>query len=236
MPRASVHPSVLSRAGRVAEFAAAVLVVALIAALIPAQDGRAAAASQPESPLDHFLRDLKTFRADFTQTVVDSRGNHLEPTRGTLTVVRPGKFRWEVSADAKGSGAQVLLADGRNVWFYDRDLAQVTVKPTDAALSATPAMLLTGADVRRTFKLTDAGKRDGLVWTHVEPRQADADFRGALLGFSAQGALERMIVEDKLGQTATIDFSNTVRNGPVDDALMRFTPPPNVDVIGKPAP
>ena len=188
-----------------------------------------------ESPLERFLHDLKTFRADFTQTVVDSRGNHLDATRGALTVVRPGKFRWEVSADASGSGAQVLVADGRNVWFYDRDLEQVTVKPADAALSATPAMLLSGADVRSTFKLTDAGKREGRVWTHVEPVRADADFRGALLGFSTDGALERMIVEDKLGQTATIDFSNSVRNAPLDESLMRFTPPKGVDVIGKPA-
>jgi outer membrane lipoprotein carrier protein len=195
----------------------------------------ASPAVSTDSPLDRFLRDLKTFRADFTQTVVDSRGAHLEPTRGTLTVIRPGKFRWEVAPDAKGSGAQLLIADGRNVWFYDRDLEQVTVKPVDAALSATPAMLLSGGDVRSAFRLTDAGKREGRLWTHVEPVRADADFRGALLGFSTDGALERMIVEDKLGQTATIDFNNSVRNAPIDESLMRFTPPKGVDVIGKPA-
>src|SRR5882724_7988370 len=95
-----------------------------------------------ELPLDIFLRDLKTFRSDFNQTVVDSRGNRIDATKGSLSVVRPGKFRWEVQGDDKGEGGQVLVADGRNLWFYDRDLAQVTVKPADAALSATPAMLL----------------------------------------------------------------------------------------------
>jgi len=195
----------------------------------------ALAARPGDSTLERFLRDLKTFRADFTQTVVDSRGAHLEPTRGTLTIVRPGRFRWEVRPDSKGAGAQLLIADGRNVWFYDRDLQQATVKPMDAALSATPAMLLSGADLAAAFRVADAGKREGLTWTHVEPLRADADFKGALLGFSAAGALERMIVEDKLGQIATIDFSNGVRNAAIDDAQMRFTPPAGVDVIGKPA-
>jgi outer membrane lipoprotein-sorting protein len=42
-------------------------------------------------------------------------------------------------------------------------------------------------------------------------------------------------VEDKLGQTATVNFIDPVRNGPVDDSVVRFTPPAGVDVIGKPA-
>ena len=71
-----------------------------------------------------------------------------------------------------------MVRDGRNLWFYDRDLQQVTVKPVDAALSATPAMLLSGAvDVRKSFSVSAAGERMGLTWVLVEPRGADADFR-----------------------------------------------------------
>jgi len=202
--------------------------------LLAAAIGWAAAAKAADLPLDIFLRDLKTFHSHFTQTVVDSRGARIDASKGTLSVVRPGKFRWEVQADDNGEGGQLLVADGRNLWFYDRDLSQVTVKPADSALPATPAMLLSGADVRSAFKLTDAGRRDGLSWTHLEPARPDADFRGALLGFGTRG-LERMIVEDKLGQTATVNFIDPVRNGPVDDSVVRFTPPAGVDVIGKPA-
>jgi outer membrane lipoprotein carrier protein len=68
----------------------------------------------------------------------------------------------------------------------------------------------------------------------VEPRGADADFRSALFGF-AQGELKRLILEDKLGQTATVMFEKIERNGPVAPAEVSFTPPPGTDVIGTPA-
>ena len=78
-----------------------------------------------------------------------------------------------------------MVCDGGNLWFLDRDLEQVTVKPVDAALSATPAMLLSGAvDVRKNFNLTPAGQRMGLDWVLVEPHGAEADFRSALFGFA----------------------------------------------------
>jgi outer membrane lipoprotein carrier protein len=137
------------------------------------------------------------------------------------------------SSSNKGDG-QLMVSDGRNLWFFDRDLEQVTVKPVDAALSATPAMLLSGAvDVRKNFTLTLAGQRDGLDWVLVEPHGADADFKDALFGF-ANGDLKRMILEDKLGQTATIMFDHIERNVPVTAQETSFTPPKGADVIGKP--
>ncbi len=43
-----------------------------------------------------------------------------------------------------------------------------------------------------------------------------------------------MILEDKLGQTATLIFEKVVRNGLVSPEEVSFTPPPDVDVIGTP--
>jgi len=127
-----------------------------------------------------------------------------------------------------------MVSDGRNLWFYDRDLEQVTVKPVDAALSATPAMLLSGTvDVRKNFTLAMAGQREGLDWVLVEPHGVDADFRDALFGF-VNGDLKRMILEDKLGQTATIMFDHIERNVPVSAQETSFSPPKGVDVIGTP--
>ena len=128
-----------------------------------------------------------------------------------------------------------MVADGRTLWFLDRDLQQVTVKPADAALSATPAMLLSGTvDVRKNFNISLAGKRDGLDWVKVEPAGSQADFRQALMGFEGK-ELKRMILNDKLGQTATIDFEHVERNGKVSPEEVSFAPPAGVDVIGTPA-
>ncbi len=204
--------------------------------------GSAFAASAARTPLDDYLDNLHTLRTTFLQTLADPHGHEIDRATGTLLVARPGKFSWEIhpqtTADAgsnTGTGAgQLMVCDGSNLWFYDRDLQQVTVKPVDAALSATPAMLLSGAvDVRHNFNLSAAGQRMGLDWVLVEPHGTDADFRNALFGFE-KGDLKRMILEDKLGQTATIIFQKIERNVPVTQAEVSFTPPPGADVIGTP--
>ncbi len=176
----------------------------------------------------------------FLQTLTDAQGREIDRATGTLIVERPGKFRWEIHPQRTGAGGtpgsagQMMVCDGRNLWFFDRDLGQVTVKPVDAALSATPAMLLSGvSDLRRNFRLAPAGSRLGLEWVLVEPRGAEADFSSALFGF-ARGELKRMILEDKLGQTATIIFARVERNGPVAPGEVSFTPPAGADVIGTP--
>jgi outer membrane lipoprotein carrier protein len=207
-------------------------VLALLGAL--AWCGWAAAADT--TPLDRYFDGLSTLRATFTQNVKDAKGKDIDRSSGTLVVSRPGKFRWEVSGKPGGeTGSQLLVADGLNVWFFDKDLEQVTVKPADAVLSSTPAMLLSGAtNLRESFTLTPAGTRDGLEWVLVEPRRPEADFRRALFGFS-KDTLRKMIIDDRLGQTATIEFSNVTRNARVAPEEVSFTPPAGADVIGTPA-
>jgi outer membrane lipoprotein carrier protein len=214
-------------------------------------------ADNVSTPLDKYLSDLKTLRTSFIQTLADSQGHEIDRAAGTLVVARPGKFSWDIhpqtvkpGGDAGATGAaagadpgtagtnkgdgQLMVSDGKNLWFFDRDLAQVTVKPVDAALSATPAMLLSGTvDVRKNFTLTLAGQREGLDWVLVEPHGTDADFKDALFGF-ANNDLKRMILEDKLGQTATILFDHIERNVPVASQETSFTPPKGADLIGKP--
>ena len=169
----------------------------------------------------------------------DSDANAGAPNPGAAKSGAKADANTAPAAGAADPGGQLLVADGRNLWFLDRDLQQVTVKPVDSALSATPAMLLSGTvDVRKNFSISPAGKRDGLEWALVEPRGTDADFRRALFGFdaagSAGGELKKMILDDKLGQTATITFQKIERNGPVSPEEVTFSPPPGVDVIGTP--
>ncbi len=186
------------------------------------------------TPLDRYFNGLTTLRASFTQTVKDARGKEVDHSAGTLVVLRPGKFRWELRPKTTGESGQLLIADGRNVWFFDRDLEQVTVKPAESGLSSTPAMLLSGGgNVRDNFVVTPDARRDGLEWVRVEPRGSSSDFRRALFGFM-QGDLKRMIIDDRLGQTATIDFDSVTRNGSVAPEEVRFTPPAGADVIGTP--
>jgi outer membrane lipoprotein carrier protein len=130
----------------------------------------------------------------------------------------------------------VLVADGRNLWFLDRDLDQVTVKPVTEALSQSPAMLLSGTgDVRKAFDVKAEAKSQGLEWALVKPRSGEGDFSSARLGFRGTD-LQRMELNDRLGQKTTIEFRNFSRNGAINADDLRFVPPAGADVIGKPLP
>jgi outer membrane lipoprotein carrier protein len=223
--------------------------------------GGTALAAQPASgttELDRYLDGLKSLRTAFTQTVTDARGTETDAGSGTLVVQRPGKFRWDYQprADAtaapgstgssagapappataaSGERGQLLVADDKNLWFYDRELAQVSVKPVAAALSATPVMLLSGtaAQLHDSFDISPAGSHDGMDWVSVKPHSAEADFSHAELGF-ARDQLQRMVVKDRLGQTVQLDFQHSERNARVEPSELQFQPPTGVDVIGTP--
>lgn len=200
----------------------------------------AASASMPslaQTPLDSYLTHLKTLRAEFTQTVTDNKGEQVQKAEGKFVIVRPGRFRWELTPDTTSGTAaspQLMVADGRNLWFYDRDLEQVSVKPASTALTATPAGLLSGdGNVREWFAVKPDGRKDGMDWVLVIPKEADADFREARMGFG-NGELKRMVLKDKLGQTVRLDFYSSERNPPVAEAEVSFSPPEGADVIGSP--
>ncbi len=230
MARASFLPST----AWLAALTAVALELGAAGAPVQATAGGAAQVAASPAPLDRFLDGLHSLRTHFTQIVTRAHGQIVSQASGELIVLRPGKFRWEIHPAGSTGAGQLLVADGRNLWFYDADLQQVTVRPQSAALTATPAMLLSGgADVLGAFEVSGAGEKDGLVWVSVVPKAADADFKTARLGFSGN-ELARMILEDKLGQTATLSFTAAERNVSVAPSEVSFTPPAGTDVIGTP--
>jgi outer membrane lipoprotein carrier protein len=196
-----------------------------------------AVAAHAQTPLDSYLDSLKTLRAEFSQVVTDGKGADMQHAEGKLVIVRPGRFRWELTPSNGGiASPQLMVADGKNLWFFDRDLEQVSVKPASAALTATPAGLLSGdGNIRDLFAVAPAGRKDGLDWVLVTPKEADADFREARLAFG-NSELRRMVLKDKLGQTVRLDFHSSERNPPVAEAEVQFKPPAGADVIGTPIP
>jgi outer membrane lipoprotein carrier protein len=213
-----------------------VLCLALAPAIHAATPSAAATGAATGTALDAYLAGLSTWQAAFTQTVLDSRSKRVGTGRGRLTIVRPGRFRWESAPQGADDAVQLLIADGRNLWFYDRDLDQATVKPQQETLPQSPAMLLAGgAELRSAFKVAAGGRREGLDWVTAQPRDAKSDFREARFGFRA-GELQQLVVVDKLGQRSTLVFSDVRRNAVVDPGLVSFTLPKGADLIGTPIP
>ena len=95
-----------------------------------------------ERLVNEFVNDVITLQGRFEQSLIDAEGVVIERSSGTLEIERPGRFRWSYSEPYE----QWLVADGLNIWSYDVDLAQVTVKAQAKALANTPALLLGGGE------------------------------------------------------------------------------------------
>lgn len=201
----------------------------LLAALVPwAAGADASADTRAAQRLESAILGLASLRAEFQQTVTDANGTEVDRAEGTVTLAKPGRFRW-----AYRIPDQLIVSDGTTVWLYDADLAQVTIRPAAESLAGSPALLLSGqSDLRREYDVSDGGESDGLSWSRLTPKDTDGDFRELRVGI-ARGELKRMLLMDRLGQTTRLDFAKVERNPRVDAEAFRFTPPPGVDVVGR---
>ena len=187
----------------------------------------AAPAATPTS-VQRYFQNLQSLRADFIQRVFDERGRVMQTSSGRMLMRKPGKFRWDYQTPAE----QVIVADGERLWAYDVDLAQVTVRKLDQALSSTPLALLSGAaPIEETFAVGSARRQDGLDWYELTPRQPQPEFRLLRVAFKGN-LLVSLELEDSFGQRTRLDFQKLERNPALDPALLKFTPPPGVDVVG----
>jgi outer membrane lipoprotein carrier protein len=180
--------------------------------------------------VDAYLAELQTFSAEFVQVVRDRDGQIVDRSSGTLSLARPNRFRW----DYRDPYVQTIVADGRKLWLYDTDLEQVTVRALEAGLGSTPATLLSGAGkVGDAFQSVGVERDGAKTWYRLKPKSSSSDFEIVSLAFDGAGTLAAMQLQDKLGQTTQVQFTETRRNRGLDASLFRFVPPPGVDVIGQ---
>jgi outer membrane lipoprotein carrier protein len=120
-----------------------------------------------------FVRNVKTGKADFTQTVTSPDGAKQKTSSGSFEFDRPNRFRF----DYRKPFEQVIVADGRKVWIYDADLNQVSSRQLSQALGATPAAVLAGTSLEKDFVLANLPSQDGLDWAQATPKAKDGEFQ-----------------------------------------------------------
>ena len=183
-----------------------------------------------EKLVNNFITNVITLQGRFEQSLIDAEGIVVEETSGTLELERPARFRWTYNEPYE----QWLIADGRNVWSYDLDLQQVTVKPQQQALANTPALLLGGSeDALEQFNFGGTTVEEVTTWVRLEPKNSDNGFNRIELGFIDE-KLQRMIFFDNLEQTTLVALYDVIINEPIDAERFEFYVPAGVDVVGVP--
>ena len=184
--------------------------------------------------LKDFIRDVKTGRAQFTQTVTSPDGAKKKTSSGSFEFARPNRFRFAYAKPFE----QLIVADGVKVWIYDADLNQASSRKFSAALGATPAALLAGGALDADFDLAavsakDAAQdvaKDGLDWVQATPKLKDGAFKTVSVGFRGK-ALEAVEIIDAFDQRSLLQFSQFSAGVSFKPDAFRFTPPAGADVI-----
>lgn len=204
----------------------AVVGAGLFAVLCAASLPRVAHAGSLDQ-MREFSAMVKSARGEFVQRSIRSGGKSAEITQGGFVFARPGRFRWEVRKPYE----QLMVADGEQVQFFDKDLNQVTVRKASDALGATPAAILFGSTaLEQAFDVRDIGERDGLEWLEARPKSKEAGFEVIAIGLR-DGLPEAMDVNDAFGRRTQFQFRQLERNPVIDPSVFRFTPPKGADVV-----
>jgi outer membrane lipoprotein carrier protein len=178
--------------------------------------------------LNTFTQGLKGLDGQFSQQVFDARGKQKEDSTGRVALSAPRLFRWEYVKPYP----QLIVADGKTVWVHDPDLQQVSKRPQGVEEANSPlAILLDPSRLDRDFTVKEVGTNAGVEWLQLAPKQADAPFKSAKLGF-AKGALTQMEYIDATGQRTKIGFSGWKRNPAFAKSTFVYVPAKGVDVIG----
>lgn len=174
--------------------------------------------------LSELLSHMQTSRADFTQTIMNSRGQILQQVSGKMSIQRPGHFRWEVTRPNR----QLLIADYQYIWYYDIDLQQITIQKQKTAHTDSPAALLSESPKNLTQLFIVHSLMDVQGFT-LFPKNKNALFQSITLIFQ-KNRLREMRLTDNLDQQTVINFSQVEINPYLPTKTFHFFMPKDKDI------
>lgn len=191
-----------------------------------------AAEATATAQLEQLLNNVKTYEANFHQKIKDAQGTNVAQAEGTVRISRPNHFYWK----SNKPDPIIVIADGKYLWNYDVDLAQVTQQALGPVMKNSPAGILAGESTKLTqaFQVKQAksqqcsGKVDQCFM--LQPKDTDAGYSHVILGFQDHKLVE-IRMQDGLGQDVLTVFKQVQINHPIDAKIYQFKPGKGVDVI-----
>ncbi|MEB3095829.1 outer membrane lipoprotein chaperone LolA [Achromobacter sp. D10] len=184
-------------------------------------------AASAQEQLRAFVATVTSATGSFSQYTVNNQGGTQPAQTGVFSFQRPGKFKWAVQKPYE----QLVVSDGRQVFQFDPDLAQVTERKVDAAIGTSPAAILFGSgSLEQSFDVSALPSKDGIDWLRAKPRTADAGFSRVDIGMKDNLPV-RVELLDSFGQTTRVDLSGIAANPQLPAKEFQFVAPKGVDVV-----
>jgi outer membrane lipoprotein carrier protein len=177
------------------------------------------------SELSTLLKNYQTLSGNFNQQLIGENGEVIQESSGELVIKKPGFFHWET----KDPFPQLVVSNLQNIWLYDPDLEQVTIRSFSNAFDDSPALLLSGDDkkIRERYKIEKLSDK-AFVLTPVD--NSKSAFTELELTFE-NDMLSRMVLKDTIQQTTIFSFSSLSLNIPFSEKFFDFYPPEGVDIL-----
>jgi len=201
------------------------IIIILLLALQPVSAETTDNHEQAETLLTSVRQDLVALQAQFTQYELTIDGRKVDENSGSVWMQSPDLFRWHYKMPYE----QLIVADGKQVWVYDEDLQQVTVKNQENNLN--PIYVLINKELSDLhYNITYEHQEAGVDWVSLTPKEESNEVKNVWLGL-AGSELKMIKVNNRLDQTMVFEFSDIVRNPKLADDLFSFVPPEGVDVV-----
>jgi len=193
--------------------------------------------------LRQFVRNSKTAEGDFVQQQLrapkanepqDKGLKVVRQTQGRFVFQRPGRFIW----DTQKPYEQKLIADGKQLILWDKDLNQATFRPAGQALAATPAAILFGeTSLDQHFDLVEGEDRLDMKWVALVPKKIpnakngnDLPYTKISVGMS-NGLPKALELIDGLGSVVLVTLDKIQLNVNLPANRFTFVPPAGAEVL-----
>jgi outer membrane lipoprotein carrier protein len=193
--------------------------------------------------LRQFVRNSKTAEGDFVQQQLrapkanepqDKGLKVVRQTQGHFAFARPGRFVW----DTQKPFEQKLIADGKQLILWDKDLNQATFRPAGQALASTPAAILFGeSSLDQHFDLIEGEDRLGMKWVALVPKKNPNAKNGNDLPYTkisvgmANSLPKALELIDGLGSVVLVTLDKIQLNVTLPTNRFNFIPPAGAEVL-----
>ncbi|HET7291068.1 MAG TPA: outer membrane lipoprotein chaperone LolA [Vicinamibacteria bacterium] len=204
---------------------------ALRAAALALAAAPAAAAGTPAEDLarrvEERLLRAADMRARFTQTYRSGALGREVRERGTMTLKRPGRMRWEYEFPER----KTFVSDGRTFYFYVPADRQVVVRDQKDAAGVAGLLLAGRGALLEPFAPEVQAAPTGTTRLRLVPRKADPEVEQIVLDLDADCRVRALEVTDPQGNRSRFEFDDVRENVGLRDDQFEFEPPRGVEVI-----
>ena len=188
-----------------------------------------AMAADLASVIQERYETLKSFSADFEQTLTHKESGSVERRQGSLLFQKPLLIRWNTAKPHE----ETLVVTAKEIWDYlpDEEVAY-RYPPSLVRDSRSIIQVITGqAALTKDFEVKPEGEEQGLAKLRLYPKEPAPQMVEALIWVEpGSGYIRRASIVDFYGNTNEVRFTSFKPDARLKSSDFSFTPPKGIEV------